>query len=101
MRAPSQPSPGAAGGPTSTPPRSGGFARGINGLVTDATYDVVRTDVPARLDRLPWSAFHWRIVFGLGTVWILDGLEVTIVGAIASRMTERGSGIHIDAAQIG
>jgi MFS family permease len=61
----------------------------------------IRTRIPARLDRLPWSRFHWRIVIGLGTVWILDGLEVTIVGAIAARLTERGSGIHIDAAGIG
>ena len=42
----------------------------------------IRTQIPARLDRLPWSRFHWRIVIGLGTVWILDGLEVTIVGAV-------------------
>src|SRR4051812_17047020 len=62
---------------------------------------LVRTKVPARLDRLPWSRFHWRIVFGLGTVWILDGLEVTIVGAIASRLTEKGSGISMTAADIG
>jgi MFS family permease len=62
---------------------------------------LVRTKVPARLDRLPWSRFHWRIVVGLGTVWILDGLEVTIVGSVASRMTEKGSGIGITSADIG
>jgi MFS family permease len=61
----------------------------------------IRTDIPARLDRLPWSRFHWRIVVGLGTVWILDGLEVTIVGAIAPRLTEAGSGIDLTAADIG
>jgi MFS family permease len=61
----------------------------------------IRTNVPARLDRLPWSRFHWRIVIGLGTVWILDGLEVTIVGSIAPRLTEAGSGINLDAADIG
>ncbi|WP_255945123.1 MFS transporter [Streptomyces odontomachi] len=61
----------------------------------------IRTDVPARLDRLPWSRFHWRVVLGLGTVWVLDGLEVTIVGAVAQRMTEPGSGIHLNAADIG
>src|SRR3954464_8929093 len=61
----------------------------------------IRTDVPARLGRRPWSRFHWRIVIGLGTVWILDGLQVTIVGAIAPRMTEPGSGIDITAAGIG
>ncbi|WP_066951324.1 MFS transporter [Microtetraspora fusca] len=62
---------------------------------------VVRTAIPARLDRLPWSRFHWRIVVGLGTVWVLDGIEVTIVGAIAPRMTEPGSGIPLTAADIG
>jgi MFS family permease len=62
---------------------------------------LVKTSVPARLDRLPWSRFHWRIVIGLGTVWVLDGLEVTIVGAIAPRLTEAGSGIHLNAAHIG
>ncbi|HKC26419.1 MAG TPA: MFS transporter [Jatrophihabitans sp.] len=64
-------------------------------------YATIRTQIPARLDRLPWSPFHWRIVAGLGTVWILDGLEVTIVGAIGSRLTERGSGIHLSAGGIG
>jgi MFS family permease len=61
----------------------------------------IRTQIPARLDRLPWSRFHWRVVLGLGTVWVLDGLEVTIVGAIAPRLTESGSGIHLNAADVG
>src|SRR4051812_45999289 len=60
----------------------------------------VTTDVPARLDRLPWSGWHWMIVIGLGTVWILDGLEVTIVGNIAGRLSEKGSGLAVTAAQI-
>jgi MFS family permease len=63
-------------------------------------FGTVTTDVPARLDRLPWSAWHWMIVIGLGTVWILDGLEVTIVGNIAGRLSEPGSGLAITAAQI-
>jgi MFS family permease len=61
----------------------------------------IETTIPARLDRLPWAKFHWLVVIGLGTVWILDGLEVTIVGAIAPRLTEKGSGIAISTAQIG
>jgi MFS family permease len=69
--------------------------------VEPAAQGTVTTDIPARLDRLPWSRWHWLVVVGLGTVWILDGLEVTIVGAIASRMTERGSGIEISESQIG
>jgi MFS family permease len=42
----------------------------------------VRTDIPFRLDRLPWSRFHVLVVTGLGITWILDGLEVTIVGSL-------------------
>jgi MFS family permease len=61
----------------------------------------IATNIPARLDRLPWSRFHWRIIIGLGTVWILDGLQVTIVGAIAPRMTESGSGIGLSTADVG
>jgi MFS family permease len=61
----------------------------------------IETRVPARLDRLPWSRFHWLVVIGLGTVWVLDGLEVTIVGSIAARLTESGSGIALSAGQIG
>lgn len=66
-----------------------------------ASTGTVTTRVPARLDRLPWSRFHWRIVLGLGTVWVLDGLEVTIVGAVASRMTQSGSGISLSIADVG
>ncbi|MYR61622.1 MFS transporter [Streptomyces sp. SID625] len=60
----------------------------------------VTTDIPARLDRLPWSRWHWTIVVGLGTVWILDGLEVTVVGNIASRLSEPGSGLAISSGQV-
>jgi MFS family permease len=61
----------------------------------------ISTTIPARMDRLPWSRWHWLIVVGLGTVWILDGLEVTIVGAIGSRLTEPSSGLGLSSAQIG
>jgi hypothetical protein len=70
-------------------------------MATAAEQRIIRTNVPARLDRLPWSRFHWRIVIGLGAVWILDGLEVTIVGAIAPRLTESGSGIEMHAGHVG
>ncbi|GAA3069441.1 MFS transporter [Streptomyces glomeratus] len=60
----------------------------------------VTTAIPARLDRLPWSRWHWTIVIGLGTVWILDGLEVTVVGNIASRLSEPGSGLPISSGQV-
>jgi MFS family permease len=62
---------------------------------------IIETRIPARLDRLPWTRWHWLVLVGLGTVWILDGLEVTIVGSIASRLTEDGSGIKITESQIG
>jgi MFS family permease len=72
---------------------------------TDATAEAagneIETKVPARLDRLPWAKWHWMVIIGLGTVWILDGLEVTIIGSIGDRLTEAGSGISLDASQIG
>ena len=61
----------------------------------------IKTNIPARMDRLPWSRWHWLVVIGLGTVWILDGLEVTIVGSIAGRLTEKGSGLELTESQIG
>lgn len=67
----------------------------------DSGLTTIRTTIPARLDRLPWSRFHWLVVVGLGTVWILDGLEVTIVGAIASRLTEPDSGLGLTTSQVG
>jgi MFS family permease len=49
----------------------------------------VSTDIPFRLDRLPWARWHWVIVIGLGITWILDGLEVTIVGTIGPTLTSK------------
>ncbi|MEV0906060.1 MFS transporter [Streptomyces hokutonensis] len=60
----------------------------------------ITSSIPARLDRLPWSRWHWTIVIGLGTVWILDGLEVTVVGNISSRLSEPGSGLAISSGQV-
>jgi MFS family permease len=60
----------------------------------------IETDIPARLDRLPWSRFHWRVIIGLGTVWILDGLEVTVVSSISGRLGEKGAGVGISAADV-
>ena len=66
----------------------------------DVQTGTVTTKVPARLDRLPWSRWHWMIIIGLGTVWILDGLEVTIVGNISAQISKPGSGIDITQGQI-
>ena len=52
----------------------------------------ITTDIPARLDRLPWAKFHWMVVVGLGTVWILDGLEVTIVGSMSEALKPADTG---------
>ena len=57
-------------------------------------------DIPARLDRLPWSRWHWRVVLALGVAWVLDGLEVTIVGSIGG-VLERADTLALDARQIG
>src|SRR4051794_35650836 len=64
-------------------------------------FRTIETDIPARMDRLPWSRWHWMVIIGLGTVWILDGLAVTIVGAIGGRLSEPGSGLELSASQVG
>ncbi len=71
-------------------------------MTAGAQAKTITTNVPARLDRLPWSRFHWRVVIGLGgSAWVLDGLEVTMVGNVSARLTEPGSGLAITAGQIG
>src|SRR5260370_29830429 len=50
---------------------------------TDIRRGVLRSLIPARLDRLPWSPFHTRMVIALGVAWTLDGLEITIASAVA------------------
>jgi len=60
----------------------------------------VETTVPARLDALPWSAWHWRVVAALGVTWMLDGLEVTVVGSLGP-MLERPETLGLTAAQVG
>ena len=58
------------------------------------------TDVPARLDRLPWSAFHRLVVVALGITWILDGLEVTLAGSVAAAL-QTSPRLHLTAEQVG
>jgi MFS family permease len=53
-----------------------------------STARVIDTDIPARLDRLNWSGFHTRVVLALGITWILDGLEVTLAGALSGALKE-------------
>jgi MFS family permease len=66
-----------------------------------AATGVIETRIPSRMDRLPWSRWHWMVIIGLGTVWILDGLEVTMVGNVGSRLGEKGAGLHLSASQLG
>ncbi|WP_428684864.1 MFS transporter [Reyranella sp.] len=60
----------------------------------------MRTDVPARLDRLPWSRFHRLVVVALGITWILDGLEVTLAGSVAAAL-QTSPRLQLTAEQVG
>ncbi len=60
----------------------------------------IESHVPARLDRLPWSRWHWLIVCALGATWILDGLEVTLAGALGGILTHKQA-LGLSAAQVG
>ena len=64
------------------------------------TTAVIETDIPARLDRLPWTRFHTLVVIALGITWILDGLEVTLAGSIAGALQESPV-LRFDAAEVG
>ena len=58
------------------------------------------SDVPARLDLLPWSPWHLRLVLALGITWMLDGLEVTLVGSVGAALTERDT-LGLTESQVG
>src|SRR5271168_564951 len=60
---------------------------------------VIESDVPARMDRLPWSRWHTRIIVALGTSWLLDGLEVTLVGSL-SGVLESKNGLSLTDPQV-
>ena len=60
----------------------------------------ITTDIPARLDRLPWSPWHWRVVIALGVSWLLDGLEVTVVGSLGPAL-QRPETLGLSATDIG
>ncbi|KFE36449.1 MFS transporter [Thioclava atlantica] len=64
------------------------------------TGKTIQTDIPARMDRLPWSRFHLTILIALGVTWILDGLEVTLKGAVSSVLQEPES-LGFSSTQIG
>src|SRR6266850_97085 len=61
---------------------------------------MLETAIPARLDRLPWSPWHWRVVIALGVSWLLDGLEVTVVGSLSPTL-QRADTLGLGAGEIG
>ncbi|MFA9549826.1 MAG: MFS transporter [Hyphomicrobium sp.] len=60
----------------------------LNHTAKDTPGGIVETDLPSRLDRLPWGPFHTLVVTALGITWILDGLEVTLAGSVAGALKE-------------
>jgi MFS family permease len=68
---------------------------------SDATMPrAIRSLVPARMDRLPWTRFHWLIIIGLGVSWILDGLEVQLVSSVSPVLQDSGT-LHLTSAEVG
>jgi MFS family permease len=61
---------------------------------------IVETDIPERLDALPFGRFHLLVIVALGVTWVLDGLEVTLAGSLAGELTQQ-SGLGLSTAQIG
>ncbi len=65
-----------------------------------AVSGIIETNIPQRLDRLPWSRFHWLVVVALGITWVLDGLEVTLTGSVSGVLQSR-AGLGLTDAMIG
>ncbi|HJU15313.1 MAG TPA: MFS transporter [Stellaceae bacterium] len=82
-------------GPSLRPRRYPGMAERI-----PTAPRIVETDIPARLDRLPWTGFHTLVVVALGVTWVLDGLEVTLAGSIAGALQESPV-LRFTAAEVG
>src|SRR5271155_5385971 len=61
---------------------------------------IIETDIPARLDALPFGRFHLLVIVALGITWILDGLEVTLAGALSGELKE-SSALGLSNAQVG
>ena len=59
-----------------------------------------QTNIPARMDRLPWSGWHWLVITALGITWIIDGLEVTMIAAFGAVLQEPES-LHFSSTEIG
>ena len=89
--------PSASPAPVSDPTRPHARASGEAG---DKHSDIVETDIPARLDALPFGGFHLLVIATLGITWILDGLEVTLAGSLSGQLME-SSGLSLNSSQIG
>jgi MFS family permease len=72
----------------------------VGQLADNSPAPVVTTNIPARLDRLPWGRFHTLVVIALGITWILDGLEVTLAGALSGALKESRT-LHFSNTEIG
>jgi MFS family permease len=68
--------------------RSSAPSQGALAPVRQDNDRIIETSIPARLDNLHWSGFHTRVVLALGITWILDGLEVTLAGALSGALKE-------------
>src|SRR5438128_3459407 len=76
------------------------MAMSTTALETRTPPAVVVTDVPPRLDRLPWGRFHTLVVIALGITWVLDGLEVTLAGAVSGAL-KASPLLHMSDEQVG
>ncbi len=74
--------------------------RGTTGTVRSGSSAVVETDIPSRLDALPFGRFHLLVIVALGVTWILDGLEVTLAGSLSGELMQR-SALGLSNSQIG
>ncbi|MDR3612742.1 MAG: MFS transporter [Candidatus Obscuribacterales bacterium] len=69
-------------------------------MASTQQFEWIETDIPARMDRLPWSRWHWLVVVALGITWVLDGLQVTLGGAIGATL-QNSQALGLTPAQVG
>src|SRR5215813_1883680 len=74
--------------------------REVPRAASPADAGIIETDIPARLERLPWGRFHTLVVVALGITWVLDGLEVTLAGAISPALKDSPL-LHFSNADVG
>ena len=69
-------------------------------MMATSSSGVIRSNIPARMDRLPWSRWHWRVVIALGITWVIDGLEATLIGAVSPVLLKKES-FHFRTEELG